>query len=111
MSVWAAIGHGEAFLAELFQSVVAGLAVAAGIDHTANTDQITWLVLRDVVAHGSDSADDLVARYNWVGSHSPVISSEVQIAVADTAVEDIDRDIIGARRAALEIPQFQWRGG
>jgi hypothetical protein len=56
----------------------------------------------DLVADGADPADDLVAGDDRPGLVAPLAADEVQVGVADAAVEDIDRDVAGARLAALD---------
>jgi hypothetical protein len=50
-----------------------------------------------------DAAHDLVAGHDGVLRDAPVVADHVQVGVADAAVEDLDGDVVGAERAALEV--------
>ncbi|MNH15731.1 hypothetical protein D3C79_753500 [compost metagenome] len=96
------VGHGRAFQAVLLQVLGTGLAVAAGIDHAANADQVTDLVRRYLLAHRSDAADDLVPGHQRVHGNAPLIAGLMDVGVANATVEDLDGDIVRARAATLE---------
>ena len=71
VAVRAAIGAGEAVLAVLLLAMLAGLAVAAGIDQAAHADRVTGLEAGHAGAHRAHAADDLVAGDDRVRASSP----------------------------------------
>ena len=99
MLVDAVVGADEAVLAVLFEVVFAGFAMAAAIDEAADTDQIARFEPSYFVANAAHAADDFVPRHDGVYRAAPVVAGGVQVAVADAGVEDVNDDIIGARRA------------
>ena len=102
VAVLAVVGEGGAVLAVLLQVMVAGFALSARIHHAAHTDQIARLEAGDILADAAHAADDLVARHDGVGGAAPVVAGGVQVAVADTGVEDVDDDIVRPGIASLE---------
>jgi len=96
------VGHGRAFEAVLLQALGAGLAVAAGVDHATDTDQVADLVRGDLVTHRGDPANDLVAGHQRVHGDAPFVARLVDVGMANATVEDLDGDVVRARGAALE---------
>ncbi|KAG1264606.1 hypothetical protein G6F66_014195 [Rhizopus arrhizus] len=92
----AVVGPGRAFGAVLLQVVLAGVAVAARVDHAADAGVVADLETGDVAADFGHAADDLVARHHRVDRATPVVAGLVQVGVADAAVEDVDQHIVVA---------------
>eukprot|EP01132_Coremiostelium_polycephalum_P015745 gene15744-biopygen7837 len=109
--VWRGVGHGRAFEAVLLEVGVAGVAVTAGVDHAANTHQVADFVRGDAGADGGDFTDDLVARHQRVHGDAPFVACLVDVGVADAAVENFDRHVIGARATAFEGHGGEGSGG
>ena len=107
----AAVGRNEAVFAVLLEIVFAGFAVAAAIDEAADADKVASLELADVRADAAHAADDFMTRHHGVYRATPVVTGGVQVAVADAGVEDVDNDIIGARRAVFEGEGGERAGG
>lgn len=76
--------------------------MAATVDQAAHAGQVADLELRDGAAHRADATDDLVARHAGVGRHAPVTVREMDVRMADAAVEDVDPHILRLQRTALE---------
>ena len=74
----------------------------AAVDHAPDTGQVADLELRHIGAHRRHAADNLMARHRWVQGVVPLVAHGVQVGVADAAVKNVDLDIFGPRRAALE---------
>jgi len=101
-----AVGHGVALTAILFFAVLALVALLATIDHTTYGDHIPHLESLYVTANGTDSANDFMAWYaRENGKSIPIVLGVVQVAVANAAVENVDRHIVGTR-----IPAFEGKG-
>ncbi|MNG12224.1 hypothetical protein D3C84_958230 [compost metagenome] len=73
-----------------------------GINHAADANAVADLVTADIGAHGGDLADDLVTRHQRVDGNAPFIAGLMDIGVAHTTVENLDRHIVRAQGAALE---------
>jgi hypothetical protein len=54
-------------------------------------------------------ADNLMAGNEWVLADAPVIGDEVEIAVADAAVGDLDFDVVRAQISGF-VPERQKLG-
>src|SRR5919112_1367596 len=79
--------------AELLEITFAIWAGPVGIDHTTNRDEIAFLVLGNGRTDPSYTADDLMARDDWiVGRHelAPLVTHRMEIRVADAAEKDFD---------------------
>lgn len=101
--VGAVIGADETgLLAILLLAVMAGGAVAAAVDHAADADQITDLVFGHGIADRSHAPDNLMAGNARIQRALPLAARGVEVGVADAAIEDVDRNIVGLRVAALE---------
>ena len=107
----AAVSRDEAVFAVLLEIVLAGFAVAAAIDEAADADEVAGLELADLRADAAHAADDFMTRHYGVYRAAPVVAGGVQVAVADAGVEDVDDDIIGARRAVFEGEGGERAGG
>src|SRR5690606_18821928 len=62
-------------------------------------------------AHRGHLANDFMARHTWVHRPPPLTACGVQVRMADTAVGDVDADVIGSWFAAFKAPRSQWRIG
>ncbi|MNG24893.1 hypothetical protein D3C84_1096690 [compost metagenome] len=90
---------------------LAGVAVAAGVNHAANTDQIADSVLGDIRTNGGNFSDDLVARHQGVDGNAPLVACLMDVGMAHAAVENLDRDVVGPWAATLEFHRGEGRGG
>src|ERR1700710_1878627 len=100
--VFAVIGAGEADLAILLQAVTAVRAAAARIDHATHAGEVADLEAAYFSAHGRHAADDLVPGNHGVFRRAPLAARGVDVRMADTAIQDVDLDVVWARVAALE---------
>ena len=107
----AAVGRNEAVFAVLLEIVFAGFAVTAAIDEAADADEVAGLELADLRADAAHAANDFMSRYYGVYRAAPVVTRGVQVAVADAGVEDVDNNVIGARRAVFEGEGSKRAGG
>ena len=97
----AAVSCDEAVFAVLLEIVFAGFAVTAAIDEAADVDEVAGLELADLRADAAHAANDFMSRYYGVYRAAPVVTRGVQVAVADAGVEDVDNNVIGARRCGI----------
>ena len=111
MLVLAVVGEGRAGRAVLLEALRAVVAGAAAVDEAADRGEVASLELRDARADSRDAAEDLVARHDRILREAPLVSGEVEIAVADAAEEDVDLDIACGRLAALDRVRGEGRGG
>ncbi len=77
------------------------MALAAGVDQAADPDAITNLETADLRADVRDRADDLVTWNHRIKSHAPVVMDKMQIGMTDTAIVDVNDNIVGARIAPI----------
>ncbi len=77
----------------------------------ADADQVTDLMRGDAGADGGDFADNLVARHQWIHGDAPFVAGLVDVRVADAAVQNFDRHVIGARAAAFKRHGGEGSGG
>ena len=103
VTVAATVCGGHALLAELLQMVMARRTFLARINHTADADQIADLVTVHIAADTFHAADNFMTGHHRIQrkSFAPVGAGGVQIGMADTAIENIDFDIIRAQVAAF----------
>lgn len=95
-----------AYGAEVFVMIFAVFAFAAGIYHYADGGEVSGFELCGVGAGLCDSSDDFVAGDHGEYSGEPVVVYLVEVAVADTAVEDLYEYVIGAEVSSFEFPWF-----
>jgi hypothetical protein len=102
------VSPGGKVLAMLFESRVAGLTMLTAIHDTANANQIAFLKLADRAPNGGDATNDLVSWYAridrpvGIDQAIPIPASGVQIGVANSAIKDLDADIVGTKITAFE---------
>ena len=111
MPVDAVIGLDIAFEAVLLKPGATRIAVAAGVDHTADAREIARFEFLHVAADRRDAANDFVARHEGIAAEAPVVARLMEIGMADAAVEDFQHHIIGARGAAGKFKGSQRRLG
>ena len=102
VAVAAVVGQGRVFRTILLEALGAGGAVPAGVDHATDADQFADRETAHRVADAGDPADDLVSRHQRVQAVVPFVARLMKVRVADAAVEDVDHQVVGARRAAFE---------
>ncbi len=76
---------------------------AAAVDHAADADDIAQLEARDVLADGTDTSDDFMARHGGVAGCPAIPRAPYEVGVADAAVQDLDGDVVdpGSRRSMV----------
>ena len=89
-------------IAILLQAFFALRTVAAGIDKTTNSNVVTNFELADFVADRSDDACDFVSGNHREDAFSPFITNLMYVGVADTAVLDLDQDVVFTRFATFK---------
>ena len=82
--------------------MLAGRAFTAAIDHAANADEVAGLEFPHDATDCAHAADDFVTRNDGIDGAAPVVARGVQVAVADAGIEDVDNDVVGARRTGGE---------
>ncbi len=102
-AVLGGVGERGALVAEVLFAVVAGRALAAGVDDHADGGNVARLELVDGAAGGADAAHDFVAGHQRIDRLAPLVAGHVQVGVADAAVENLDDDFSGAGIAAGEV--------
>jgi hypothetical protein len=107
-AVRAIVGPGGKVFAMLFESFPAGFTVQAPLDHAAEAGQITFLELSDRVTYRGYATEDFVS---WntridcsirVDQTIPTPASRVQIRMTNSAIKDVDANVIGAKVTPLE---------
>src|SRR5690554_46748 len=109
MAFLTVVGSHKAVFTVLFQPFMAGIAVLAGIDHTAHAHQITDFELADLISNCRNPPDNLMARNHRINGIAPLVAGRMQVRVADTAVHDFDLDILGLWLPPLKTMWSQWR--
>ncbi len=107
-AVLAVVGADEAVLAVLLEAFRAARAGAAGVDQTADADQLADLEARHLRANRGDAAHDFVARHHREDRVAPFVARLVQIGVADAAVQHVDLDVEFAQVARLEFERGEF---
>ena len=68
----------------------------------AHTNMVADLEFCDVLANGSNSAGDLMARYHRECALAPFVANLMDVGVADTAEFYGDVDVVGEQCATFE---------
>ena len=92
--------------AHLLLATLAGLALAARIDHAPDSDVVPDLDLCHVASNRGADPNELVAWHAGVGSlqhRLHVVGRKVEVGVADAAVFHLDEDIHVTHGPALEL--------
>lgn len=105
------VSHGRAFEAILLEVRLTGFAAAAGVDHAADADQIAYLVTGDIRTDSGDFSDDLMAGHQRINGNAPFVACLVDVGVADAAVKNFDRHVVGAQAATFEFHRGEGSGG
>jgi len=100
----AVVGWAEKGVAVLFESFLAALADAAGVDEAAHAGKVADLEVFYMAAYAADTADDLMAGDHGEDGAAPFAADLVDIGVADAAVQDLDDYVVFAGFAAFEGP-------
>ncbi len=103
----AVIGAGEAVFAILFQTVVAGVAALAAVDHAADADRVSDGKAADGRADGADMADDFMAGHAGVLCAGPFGTHGVQVGMADAAIGDGNLHVVRSDVAAGDFHRFK----
>jgi hypothetical protein len=101
----------EAVLAVLFKSLIAGQAVLATINHESDSRDVADFEFGDVIADSGDRADDLVTWNARPERIAPLVASLMDIRMADTAVKDVDLDVMLADNRSYDFERRKWRFG
>lgn len=97
-------------LAHLIESSLAIVAITTGIDHGTGADEVADLVVA-VFALCNDLSDNLVARNTRsVLQLAPTAGDGVDIGTADTAMGDLNLNVLGPNRARVVAPLLQVGG-
>ena len=94
--------------AVLLQPGLAVVALAAGVDETADADAIADLELRDLGADLGDDTGDLVTGHDGVVGLAPFGPDGVDVGVADTREMDVEGDIVRPDVAAVDRGLGEW---
>jgi len=92
----------DSVLAEHLAACSAFRAHSTGVNDAAHADEFAFTEAVRIGAQGGDSANDLVTRHDRKVRGAPVVVHFADVAVADTAVENINNHIIRTRITALE---------
>src|SRR5690606_3825139 len=83
----------------------------AGVDETAHAHRIAYLVAVRLCTDRRHAADDLVARHHRKDRAAPLVARQVDVGMADAAVEDVDLHVARAGHAAFDREGRQRRAG
>jgi len=89
------VGESRLF-AKLVKSGLAVMALATGIDHGTDTDNLSDMT-GTVRAGSNDRSNNLMASDAGTGELTPSTGHGVDIGSANAAVRDLDLDIVGAK--------------
>ena len=89
-------------VAKLLKARPAACADAAGVDEAAHTDGVADLELLHATADGRYLPHDLMTGYGGILGEVPFIAGEMQVGVADAAVENLDLDVGGRRLTTFD---------
>jgi hypothetical protein len=95
--VWRVVGEGHV-RAELFETGLALVAVAVGVNQAADCSKVSGLEVGDCGADVGDTADDLMSGNAWIdsGHHTPLVTDLVEVRVTDTTEKDFDLYVVFA---------------
>jgi hypothetical protein len=98
MHVWRVIRESHV-RAELLETGLALVAVAVGVNQTADCSKVSGPELGDCGADLGDTTYDLVSGNAWIDSwhRAPLITDLVEVRVTDTAEKYFDMNIVFAR--------------
>jgi hypothetical protein len=65
--------------------------------------------LRYVLPDGGDPPNDFMSRHDGILGPTPFIADGMQVGMADTAIEDVDRDVVISRLAPGDLVGNEWR--
>ena len=88
----------------MFESRCARVALAARVDKASDAGEIAWLELRDARPDSRDFPDDFVPRHHGIERHAEVVVDEMNVGVADAAVDYVIATSLGpgSRRSKLK---------
>jgi len=92
--IHAVVGRRKTRLTVLLFVMLAEMALAAGVDHQAHSDDITGLKTGGFVPNVHDASDDFMSRHEGILAHRPFVTRHMKIGVAHAAKEDLDFDIL-----------------
>lgn len=95
----------------LFLAISATVALATGIHKATHPHDITRCKASCLLADTDHPSNYLMPRHDWINRSAPLIPRGVDIAVADTAVQDINQNIVRARLAAIKGKRLEWKCG
>ena len=96
------IGADKALLAILLQPFVARCAGLATVNHASYANDVPDAELADLIAHGSDMADDFMSRHAGIQRAVPFSAHLMQVGMANAAIGNGNGDIVRAHRAAFD---------
>jgi hypothetical protein len=86
----------------LFLVFCARGALQAAVDLATDGNPVADLETADITADGGHMADDLVTGHDGIDRVVPVVVHLMGIGMADTAIGDIDGDVIVTQGPTLE---------
>ncbi|NKF54611.1 hypothetical protein GO296_02692 [Ralstonia solanacearum] len=105
MPVRSVVGEDRSRLAVLFIAREARVAVLARIDHASDANRVPHLKAGDFATDPRDASDDFVTRHDRVVRIPAMVLCDVEVCVADAAVEYVQNDIV---RTWLPPLKAQW---
>ena len=96
---------------ELLEAFFTMRAGQIGIHEAADAGEVAWLEFSDLRTDLGDTAYDFVTWHGGVLSEVPLVAREVEIRVADAAVENLYLDIAIGELAARDSRSGERRGG
>jgi hypothetical protein len=79
----------------------------AAVDHAANADCVADVEAGNLIADGTHATNNLVTRDRGIECPGPFGAHRVQIRVANTAISDLDLNIMRARLTPLNVERLQ----
>ena len=83
--------------------IFAIFAGAAGIYHATDAREIAFLKCFDVRADLHNATDNFVSRHARIRRAVPFVAGDVDIRVADAAIQNLNLHIVRAGRATLKV--------
>ena len=85
------------------------IASVASVHNAANTDILADLEFGNLRTNRIDHTNNLVTRYHRIVCITPLIAPHMDISVTDTAVQDLNGDIMLANISAINFGGLECR--
>ena len=105
------VGAAHTLAAVVLLTLQALITLTAGINEATNTGMVTNLELSDIFTDSFDNTSDLVTWDHWEDSGTPLLSSLMNIRVADAGVLSLDVNVVITDSAALNGVRLKWAFG